>query len=124
MVSFCHFLLTSSIVWAAQTDTITVFDAGSLALPIKVALDSFAVRTHTVVQQENAGSLETARKLTELGRIPDVIALADYEVFPRYLMPTHVTWYVQFARNRMVITYSKKQITAATSSGSPGRPNG
>jgi molybdate/tungstate transport system substrate-binding protein len=113
MVSFCHFLLTSSIVWAAQTDTITVFDAGSLALPIKVALDSFAVRTHTVVQQENAGSLETARKLTELGRIPDVIALADYEVFPRYLMPTHVTWYLQFARNRMVITYAKGTITAA-----------
>lgn len=113
MVSFCHFFLTSSLVFAAQTDTLTVFDAGSLALPLKVALDSFAVRTHTVVQQENAGSLETARKLTELGRIPDVIALADYEVFPRYLMPNHVTWYTEFARNRLVITYTKGSITAA-----------
>jgi molybdate/tungstate transport system substrate-binding protein len=114
MVSFCHFFLTSSLLVGAQADTLTVFDAGSLALPIKVALDSFAVHTHTVVQQENAGSLETARKLTELGRIPDVLALADYEVFPRYLMPNHVTWYVQFARNRMVITYAKgKAITAA-----------
>jgi len=115
MVSFCHFFLTSSIVFAAQTsDTVIVFDAGSLARPLKVVLDSFAVRTHSVVQQENAGSLETARKLTELGRIPDVIALADYEVFPRYLMPNHVTWYTEFARNRMVIAYAKgRQITAA-----------
>jgi molybdate/tungstate transport system substrate-binding protein len=112
MVSFCHFFLTSSLVLAPQTDTLTVFDAGSLALPVKVALDSFAHRTHTVVQQENAGSLETARKLTELGRIPDVVALADYEVFPRYLVPKYVTWYTQFARNRMVITYTKGRITA------------
>jgi molybdate/tungstate transport system substrate-binding protein len=84
-----------------------------LALPLKVALDTFAVRTHVVVQQENAGSLETARKLTELGRIPDVIALADYEVFPRYLIPKYVTWYSEFARNRLVITYTKGRITAA-----------
>jgi molybdate/tungstate transport system substrate-binding protein len=106
------FIATAVIVAAraahAQADTIVVFDAGSLALPLKVALDTFAVRTHAVVQQENAGSLETARKITELGRVPDVIALADYEVFPRYLMPAHVTWYAQFARNRMVITCSKR----------------
>jgi molybdate/tungstate transport system substrate-binding protein len=92
----------------AQADTIVLFDAGSLALPLKIAADTFALHTHAVIQQENAGSLETARKLTELGRTPDVIALADYEVFPRYLMPTHVTWYAQFARNRMVITRSTK----------------
>jgi molybdate/tungstate transport system substrate-binding protein len=97
----------------AQADTLVLFDAGSLALPLKVALDTFAARTHAVVQQENAGSLETARKLTELGRIPDVIALADYEVFPRYLMPAHVTWYAEFARNRMVITYKRGRVTAA-----------
>jgi molybdate/tungstate transport system substrate-binding protein len=92
----------------AQADTVVLFDAGSLALPLKVALDTFAARTHAVVQQENAGSLETARKITELGRVPDVIALADYEVFPRYLMPAHVDWYAQFARNRLVVTYTTK----------------
>lgn len=113
MVSFCHFFLTSSLVVAAQRDTLTVFDAGSLALPVRVALDTFARRTHTVVQQENAGSLETARKLTELGRIPDVLALADDEVFPRYLAPKYVTEYTRFARNRMVITYKSGPINAA-----------
>jgi molybdate/tungstate transport system substrate-binding protein len=125
MANFCRCFRISSWIGAVgivlcarashaqQQDTVVLFDAGSLALPLKVALDTFAGRTHAVVQQENAGSLETARKLTELGRIPDVIALADYEVFPRYLMPAHVSWYAQFARNRMVITYTKGKITPA-----------
>jgi molybdate/tungstate transport system substrate-binding protein len=125
MASFCrclhanNWIAVAGIMFAAraaraQADTVVLFDAGSLALPLKVALDTFASRHHVVVQQENAGSLETARKITELSRIPDVIALADYEVFPRYLMPAHVTWYAQFARNRLVITYAKgKGITPA-----------
>jgi molybdate/tungstate transport system substrate-binding protein len=95
------------------TDTLVLYDAGSLARPLKAALDSFAARSGAVVQQENAGSLETARKLTDLGRIPDVIALADYEVFPRLLVPSQTTWYLQFARNRMVITYTDRSRFAA-----------
>lgn len=89
-------------------DHIVVFNAGSLARPLRAALDSFAAHEHVRVDQQNSGSLETARKLTELGQIPDVIALADYEVFPRYLMPRHVGWYVEFARNRMVVAYTQR----------------
>ena len=92
----------------SPANRIVVFNAGSLAIPIRAALDSFAAREHVTIAQENAGSLETARKLTELGHIPDVIALADYEVFPRYLMPTQVEWYLDFARNRMVLAYTQK----------------
>ena len=68
---------------------LVVFNAGSLARPLRAALDTFAAREGVRVEQEQAGSLETARKLTELGRIPDVIALADYEVFPQLLVPEH-----------------------------------
>lgn len=87
---------------------IVVFNAGSLAIPVRAALDSFAAREHVTIAQENAGSLETARKLTDLGHIPDVIALADYEVFPQYLMPAQTEWYLDFARNRMVLAYTPK----------------
>ena len=73
--------------------TLTVFTAGSLARPVRAALDSFAAQTGARFALESAGSLETARKLTELGKIPDVIALADEEVFPQLLMPRHVRWY-------------------------------
>lgn len=92
---------------------LVVFNAGSLARPLRAALDTFAAREGVRVEQEQAGSLETARKLTELGHIPDVIALADYEVFPQVLMPAQVSWYAQFARNRMVVAYTDRSQFAA-----------
>ncbi|MCE9601291.1 MAG: extracellular solute-binding protein [Gemmatimonadetes bacterium] len=92
---------------------LVVFNAGSLARPIRAALDTFAAREGVRVEQESAGSLETARKLTELGKVPDVVALADAEVFPRYLMPAQVDGYVEFARNRMVLAYTDRSRFAA-----------
>jgi len=94
-------------------DTLIVFNAGSLARPIKAALDSFARQHGTLVQQENSGSLETARKLVDLNRIPAVIALADDDLFPELLMPAHATWCARFARNRMVVTYTDRSRAAA-----------
>lgn len=85
--------------------TLIIYNAGSLARPIRVAFDSFAVGRKWTLQQESAGSLESARKITELGHVPDVIALADAEIFPQLLMPRHVEWFLPFARNRMVIAY-------------------
>jgi molybdate/tungstate transport system substrate-binding protein len=92
----------------ARAQELVVFNAGSLARPLRAALDSFATREHIVISQESAGSLETARKLTDLGKVPDIIALADYEVFPQLLMPQHVTWYAQFATNSMVLAYTPR----------------
>jgi molybdate/tungstate transport system substrate-binding protein len=93
---------------ARREQVLTVYNAGSLARPLRAALDTFAARNDVRIDQENAGSLETARKLTELEKIPDVIALADFEVFPQLLMPEHVSWYAQFARNRMVLAYTAR----------------
>ena len=89
-------------------DTVLVYLAASLTKPLQAPLDSFAVRNDIVVQRESGASLEHARKITELGRVPDVIALADVEVFPQLLIPAHVSWYAEFARNRMIIGYTEK----------------
>jgi molybdate/tungstate transport system substrate-binding protein len=94
-------------------DTVIVYLAASLTKPLHAALDTFAVRNDIVVQRESGASLEHARKITELGRIPDVIALADVEVFPQLLMPGHVSWYAGFARNRMTIAYTDRSRHAA-----------
>jgi molybdate/tungstate transport system substrate-binding protein len=90
---------------ATARGLLIVYNAGSLARPIRAALDSFSSRTGISFEQENAGSLETARKLTELGKIPDLIALADHEVFSTLLVPEYTTWFVRFARNRLVLAY-------------------
>jgi molybdate/tungstate transport system substrate-binding protein len=52
------------------------------------------------------------RKLTELRRIPDLILLADDEVFPTHLAPNYTTWWVDFARNRMVVAYTDRSKAA------------
>jgi molybdate/tungstate transport system substrate-binding protein len=92
----------------APEGPLVVFTAGSLARPIRAALDSFSARTRVRYELESAGSLETARKLTELGKIPDIVALADEDVFPKILMPAHATWYARFAENRIVLAYTDK----------------
>jgi molybdate/tungstate transport system substrate-binding protein len=94
-------------------DTVVVFTAASLAVPIRAALDTFARRTGTVVLQENGASLELARRITDLHRVPDVIALADEEVFPQVLGPRAVSGYTRFARNRMVLAYTDHSTGAA-----------
>lgn len=94
-------------------DTLVVYSAASLAAPVREAADSFASRTGAVVQIEHGGSLDLARRITELRRIPDVILLADHEVFAEVLMPAATSWYAQFARNRMVIAYTARSRRAA-----------
>ncbi|HJU68746.1 MAG TPA: tungstate ABC transporter substrate-binding protein WtpA [Gemmatimonadaceae bacterium] len=93
---------------AGDQGPLVVFNAGSLARPIRAALDTFAAREGVPFEQEQAGSLETARKLTELGRVPDIIALADYKIFPQLLVPEHATWHARFARNRMVLAHTAR----------------
>jgi molybdate/tungstate transport system substrate-binding protein len=93
---------------AAARDTVVVYVAASLAQAMRAVADSFERRQGAAVLLESGGSLEHARKVTELDRIPDVLLLADHEVFPQLLMPRHVESYTQFARNRMVIAYTPR----------------
>ena len=97
----------------ARRDTVVVYLAASLTRPLQAALDTFASKNHVVIQRESGASLEHARKMTDLGRVPDVIALADVEVFPQLLMPAHVTWYAEFARNRMVVAFTDRSRRAS-----------
>jgi molybdate/tungstate transport system substrate-binding protein len=86
-----------------------VFNAGSLTASFAQMLDEFR-RLHPGIatQQESSGSLEAARKITDLGKQCDVLAVADYDVIPALLMPEHADWYAVFARNRMVLAYTPK----------------
>ncbi|HEX5631708.1 MAG TPA: substrate-binding domain-containing protein, partial [Gemmatimonadales bacterium] len=92
---------------------LVVFNAGSLGQPLKDLLQEFG-ETEPGLQpaQEISGSLEAARKITELGKIPDVIAVADYQVIDRLLRPAHARWQVAFARNAMVLAYTDRSAGA------------
>jgi molybdate/tungstate transport system substrate-binding protein len=92
---------------------LVVYNAGSLAAPFRDLLQAFAQRHPGVtVVQESSGSLEAARKLTELNRIPDVLGVADYAVIPSLLVPRFAGWYLGFGRNAMVLAYSDRSTGA------------
>lgn len=103
-------VLASASPAAAQSSPsgpLVVFNAGSLAKPFSDLLREFKRRYAEVTPaQENSGSLEAARKLTELGKIPDVLAVADYGVIPKLLVPRFASWYALFARTSMVLVYT------------------
>ncbi len=93
---------------------LVVYNAGSLARPFHELLAAFqAMNPRVEPAQENSGSLEAARKLTELGKIPDVLGVADYNVIDDLLLPRYATWYASFARNAMVLAFTDRSVDAA-----------
>jgi molybdate/tungstate transport system substrate-binding protein len=98
---------------APAAGPLLVFNAGSLAKPFNEMLRAFKARYPDVVPaQENSGSLEAARKLTDLGKVPDVIGVADYGVISKILVPEHAGWFATVARNSMVLIYTDESIGA------------
>lgn len=98
----------SGVSGTGDARTITVFNAGARARPLRVALDSFARADTLHAEQESAGSLETVRKRTELGRTPDVVALADTALFTQLLAAAIARPVVPLGRTRMVLAYTPK----------------
>lgn len=95
------------------TGQLVVFNAGSLAKPFGELLAAFREKNPEVKPaQENSGSLEAARKITDLGKTPDVIGVADYGIIPKLLIPKHAAWYATFARNAMVLAYTEESTGA------------
>lgn len=90
-----------------EGEPLVVFHAGSLARPLHAALDSFMKSCGVPVVTLSAGSVEAARRIIDLHDVPDIIAVADEEIFPSLLMPAYVTMYSTFARNRMVIARAR-----------------
>ncbi|HNV53305.1 MAG TPA: tungstate ABC transporter substrate-binding protein WtpA [Tenuifilaceae bacterium] len=86
-----------------------VFHAGSLSMPMKAAVDSFTkVNPKVKVYLEAAGSVECARKISELGKPCDLFASADYKVIDKLLIPDFASWNIPFAGNEMAIVYHDK----------------
>lgn len=102
-------LIAAAAPLPAQTPLkgeLIVFNAGSLGLPFRNLLRAFKEANPGVsTAQESAGSLESARKLTELGKIPDLLGVADYAIIPKLLIPQYTDWYATFATNALVLAY-------------------
>lgn len=89
--------------------TLTVFNAAALGPPFAEALRRFAGSPPAItVAQENAPSLEVARKVTQLGLVPDILAVADEQLLTDLILPAHATWFVRFGTNALVLAYGPR----------------
>lgn len=98
-----------------QTERIlTVFHAGSLSVPIKnLAEEYMHLNPGVSIKTEAAGSLACIRKITELGQMCDVLAVADYSLIDDLMIPGHASWNILFATNELTIAYSGRSRRAA-----------
>jgi len=110
LVSLLILLSISSCKNSTQLqNTLTIFHAGSLSMPLKAAADSFKIEnTGVTIRLEAAGSVESARKITELNRQCDIMASADYKIIDNLLIPMHADWNILFSSNEMALVYTKK----------------
>lgn len=88
---------------------LTIFHAGSLSIPMKEIAAAFNKKYPQVnILMEPAGSVECARKITELHKTCDILASSDYKVIDNLLIPTYTDWSIKFAANELVIAYNNK----------------
>lgn len=97
----------------AQTDTLDVYVAASLSGAVGSELDRYAALHQVMVRRESGASIELARRITDLHRVPDLLVLADAELFPELLLPRYASWYVGFATDHMVLAYTPRSRFAA-----------
>ena len=91
------------------TGELIIFHAGSLSIPIKQIAEAFKKENPNVnIISEAAGSVECARKISELNKPCDIMASADYAVIDKILIPKFADWNIKFASNEMAIVYTNK----------------
>jgi molybdate/tungstate transport system substrate-binding protein len=86
-----------------------IFHAGSLAVPFKEMAARFSKKyTDVRCLLESAGSVASARKIIDLNRPCDIIAVSDYIVIDQLLIPEYTSWNICFASNELVIAFTEQ----------------
>lgn len=86
---------------------LVIFHAGSLSVPVKQICDDFKKENPGVeILSEISGSVDCARKITDLKRPCDLILVSDYKVIDQMLVPEYASWNIRFASNSLVIAYN------------------
>jgi molybdate/tungstate transport system substrate-binding protein len=95
----------------AEPSVLTIYAAGTLAVPFRQVSAIFEQKNSNVrVQAQFGGSVMMAKRITDLHQDADLLAVADYNVIPKYMFddPAHAAWYAGFARNAITFVYTDK----------------
>ena len=98
-------ILVMSIIMQPKKE-IVIFCAGSLYKPLLKVAELFEKEYGVSVKLEPSGSVLAVRKVTDLGKRADVVAVADYSLIPKYMFPKYAKWVLVFATNKLVLAYT------------------
>jgi len=106
-------LIISGCVEETQKMKLKIFHAGSLSIPLEDVnrefKDYMRERGYKLeIQAESSGSVMAVRKVTDLERQADIVAVADYTLIPQMLIPNFTDFYVIFATNEIVVAYTNE----------------
>jgi len=100
------FLFFPQILYAKRI-IVKVFHAGSLSVPFSKMEEEFEKRYPYIdIRREASGSVRAIRKVIDLHKRCDVVAVADYSLIPKMMFPKYTDYVKLFARNEIVICYT------------------
>lgn len=110
----CAMLLSLMAVTTASAATLTVYAAGTLAVPFERVNKQFEkLHPGVVIEAQFGGSVMMARRIADLHQHADVYAAADYTVVPKILGKAgYASWFVGFASNAVTLAYTPKSLGA------------
>lgn len=114
MLIVLHLTLFTFFIGHAQkprqrlSGDLVVFHAGSLSVPMKkISAEFKKIHPEVNILMESAGSVESARKVTDLNKPCDILASSDYKVIDNMLIPKYSDWNIKFVSNEMCIVYTE-----------------
>ena len=105
---------TSTGSGGMKEETLTIFHAGSLSVPLEGLEKDFSAYAEKNLgykvsfDDEASGSVMAVRKVTDLHKNADIVATADYTLIPQMLVPNYTDFYVLFATNEIVIAFTNE----------------
>ncbi len=94
--------------------TLTIYGAGTLAVPFKKVISAYEqAHPNITIQDQYGGSVKMAKQITQLHQPADILAVADYNVIPKQLYSVNgsaadADWYIGFVSNAITFVYTDK----------------
>lgn len=103
-------LVCVAALGTASAATLTVYAAGTLAIPFhRVDIAFEKLHPGVVIEPQFGGSVMMARRIANLHQHADVYAAADYEVIPEVLGKAgYASWFIGFTSNAVTLAYTAK----------------
>ena len=92
---------------AAEQKTLVIYHHGSPTPAIEAAQKVFEARYPDVkVMREKDDALTNMRKVTDLGKLADIVYTDDYSIIPPVMFPKYADFWIRYAHDEMTLAYA------------------